>query len=723
MMLAMNAVAWSASVSRTILCTIFFALVLTGSGFSKQWDTEGADLAFQQARQKREEIAKLNNPAVGLYLECAKAYRKVHLKDPHYAHAGDAIYEEALLYQEMGDRFASLDFYKTAAKRFYLLTSQYSGSVHCPEALLRLGNIYERNIKDETAAQDTYRLLKTQYRYSSAARQLDSKNPPPAKPAAREPVKDPPAPMNGQSSPSTVQNIRYWTTAEYTRVTIDFDSHAKFSDATLSNPDRVYFDISNAKLGRDLHSQSISVQDGVLQQIRIGPKIPETIRVVLDLNSKGNYSVTELNNPFRVVIDLYRVGRNNPAASKSLSEAKSQTALSNTKSVAGDRSSREKDSHAMAVEMSTRLQPATINSPDRGLISKPKEPPRAITEMQSSPAIPAKTQSPPEARSAKLPMESRNESDSREIVPSDAVLAAKVTLPLSVTSGRSANAPKTDSDSSAKDPGEKKSESTQTGQSSPAFPKAANLTSRGNRTMTRMLGLKIGRIVIDPGHGGHDLGTIGPGGLYEKDLVLAMARDLQELIMQRMGAEVILTRNDDSFISLEERTAIANQYRADLFISIHANSSRLRSTSGVETYYLDFAKTNAEREIAARENAATTSSIHELENLIKKIAQADKSAESRELALMVQKSLFAEAKKVIPSTQDRGVRSAPFIVLIGANMPSVLAEIAFISNPNVEKILKKESGQEPLVKALFSGIEDYMKTLGGELVQNQIPIK
>jgi N-acetylmuramoyl-L-alanine amidase len=237
--------------------------------------------------------------------------------------------------------------------------------------------------------------------------------------------------------------------------------------------------------------------------------------------------------------------------------------------------------------------------------------------------------------------------------------------------------------------------------------------------MTRMLGLKVGRIVIDPGHGGHDFGTIGPGGLPEKNLVLTLARSLQKMIQAELGAEVILTRDDDTFIPLDERTAIANRHKADLFISLHANSSRIRSISGVETYYLDFAKTDAEREIAARENATTVSNVSDLEDLIKKIAKADKSAESREFAAIVQKKLYYGARPVFRSTQDRGVRSAPFVVLIGANMPSVLAEVAFISNPGDERLLRKEAAKKSLVKALFSGIEGYMETLGSVAVQNQ----
>ena len=205
----------------------------------------------------------------------------------------------------------------------------------------------------------------------------------------------------------------------------------------------------------------------------------------------------------------------------------------------------------------------------------------------------------------------------------------------------------------------------------------------------------------------------------EKNLVLDIAKDLRKLLQEEIGAEVFLTREDDSFVPLEERTALANQDRADLFVSIHANSSSARSISGVETYYLDFAHTAAEREVAARENATTVRNIRDLESLVKKIAQADKSTESRELAAIIQKKLYVGVQKLSPATRNRGVRSAPFVVLIGANMPSVLAEVAFISNPRDESLLKKESNRERLARALFAGIEGYMKTLGSDVAQNQ----
>ena len=169
----------------------------------------------------------------------------------------------------------------------------------------------------------------------------------------------------------------------------------------------------------------------------------------------------------------------------------------------------------------------------------------------------------------------------------------------------------------------------------------AKPTASGDRSLIRALGLKIGKIVIDPGHGGHDTGTIGPNGLQEKDLVLEVGRRLGKLLETRLGAEVVYTRKDDTFIPLETRTAIANQQRADLFISVHANSSSDEDARGVETYYLNFTSSPEALEVAARENAVSEKSIYELQDLVKKIALKEKIEESREFAGDVQESLHS----------------------------------------------------------------------------------
>src|SRR6267143_2082405 len=248
----------------------------------------------------------------------------------------------------------------------------------------------------------------------------------------------------------------------------------------------------------------------------------------------------------------------------------------------------------------------------------------------------------------------------------------------------------------------------------------AQPTAAGDRSLIRALGLKIGKIVIDPGHGGHDTGTIGPDGLLEKDLVLDVGRRLGKLLDTRLGAEVIYTRKDDTFIPLETRTAIANQERADLFVSIHANSSRDPSARGVETYYLNFTSSPDAMEVAARENAVSEKSIHELGDLVKKIALKEKIEESHEFASNVQQALHSGLAGKNSSIRDRGVKKAPFIVLIGANMPSILAEISFVSNPTDERKLQTPEYRQRIAEFLYRGIAKYVSGLSGVKVASRV---
>ena len=237
-------------------------------------------------------------------------------------------------------------------------------------------------------------------------------------------------------------------------------------------------------------------------------------------------------------------------------------------------------------------------------------------------------------------------------------------------------------------------------------------TRDGQHSLTRALGLKIGRIVIDPGHGGHDTGTIGPHGLMEKDLCLDVALRLGHLIEQKLpGAEVIYTRKDDTFIPLEQRTAIANEAKADLFISIHANSSHDHEARGIETYYLNFATSEESLEVATRENSLSQEGLHDLQDIVKKIARNEKIEESKEFANDVQDSLSHRMQLVSQNERNRGVKKAPFVVLIGANMPSILSEISFISNPSDEKLLRKSDQRQRVADGLYRGIAAYLDNL------------
>ena len=240
----------------------------------------------------------------------------------------------------------------------------------------------------------------------------------------------------------------------------------------------------------------------------------------------------------------------------------------------------------------------------------------------------------------------------------------------------------------------------------------ASASPAGQLSLTRELGLKINRIAIDPGHGGYDAGTIGPHGLLEKSLCLDVALRLGQLIEENIpGAEVVYTRKDDRHVSLEDRTAIVNRANADLFISIHANSSRNREARGVETYSLSLATSQESAELAMRENALAQSSLHDLPELIKKIAGNEKLAESKQLAVDVQNALSQSLQLAGRSEMNRGVKQAPFIVLTGANMPAVLAEISFASNATDENLLLESSQRQRLAEGLYRGIAAYLDSL------------
>ncbi len=234
----------------------------------------------------------------------------------------------------------------------------------------------------------------------------------------------------------------------------------------------------------------------------------------------------------------------------------------------------------------------------------------------------------------------------------------------------------------------------------------------GGFSIARQLGLSVSRIVIDPGHGGHDPGTVAKG-LTEASLTLDVALRLEKLLQKELGIEVVLTRRSDVYIPLEERTAIANRQNADLFLSIHANSSRNDAAKGIETYFLSFASSPEAEAIAARENSASEREMHQLTDIIKAISLNNKLDESRDLAKMVQESLVGTLRKTNKEVRSRGVKKAPFVVLIGAEMPSVLAEISFITNRQELQLLKTAAYKDKIAQALYTAVLRYRRSLKG----------
>ncbi len=683
------------------------------------WDREAAESALIRARELKEQLAI--DPAGSSresYLECIRFYRRVYFSDPHFHGSDDAIYESAVLYQEMGTKFSSADYVRAAVKLFKFLVKDYDTSPYRSDALRRLGALEPTQDQAAQSVADAQTTLPLQAT-SAASKSNDA------------PLPDRAGATLHAKRTATVRSIRHWSASEYTRMVIDLDGRVPYQKGLLGNPDRLFFDLSNTMLDGKLSGSPIAVGDRFLKQIRMGQNRPNVVRVVLELEKGIDYSVSELSDPFRLVVDIRKAG--NPGANLATSSASGDPATESVSPplpLSAPAPDRLKDLAAAkpAVRKSPPAPTPSEVAPSRQTVTPlptavrvngTKEVaegnrPSATSSRPTNAAIPrAGVQSPSNGS-----VKTQNLQDylaSAPRVTLDLEEMRKAGLPKVVFEAKDASTPASPKSSEARNTVDTQPPPKPSDLPPPA--KMASPTSAGSMTLTRVLGLKVTRIVIDPGHGGSDTGTVGRTGLMEKDLVLDVARELKKALEERIGALVVMTREDDRFVSLEERTAIANKSRADLFISIHANSSNIRSISGAETYYLHFARSSYEREVAARENAATPQSISELEDLIRKIVLADKSSESRELAGILQQSLYSGTRKLFPKARNRGVRRAPFVVLIGAEMPAVLVEVAFLSNPRDEKLLREENGQQVVARALLSGIEGYVKTLSNFVAQ------
>ena len=551
-----------------------------------------------------------------------------------------------------------------------------------------------------------------------------------------------------------VTGVRHWSTPDYTRVAIDVEQEVKFGSQRISNPDRIFFDLRDTKLASTLVGKTFDVDDGFLKKIRVAEFQPGRTRIVLEVDDLASYDAFLLPDPYRLIIDVHGKdmhGKQNRATAK----AKADADLAASADADDDSSEAEPSPRAETKSAGRKAQPESAKSKDKDAAGSSKPGP-VETDLPAE-AASADSKSPDSAANGNrvikttVAVKGSNRRIPKTIVETDEGAPATAATPeheklrAEATPGEDANnsgdeatqsksvspssSPAKSSPSSSASLRRKKSRSS----AAAAAPDTGDLrsdirdstrearpTASGDRSLTRALGLKIGKIVIDAGHGGHDTGTIGPNGLLEKDVVLDVAKRLGRLLEARLGAEVIYTRQDDTFIPLETRTAIANRERADLFISIHANSSHDSDARGVETYYLNFTSSPEALEVAARENAVSEKSIHELQDLVKKIALKEKIEESREFAGDVQESLYGGLSLNNAGIRNRGIKKAPFIVLIGANMPSILAEISFVSNPADARKLETSEHRQRIAESLYRGVSKYVNGLSGVKVASKI---
>ncbi len=502
--------------------------------------------------------------------------------------------------------------------------------------------------------------------------------------------------QNDRASVHSVTAIRNWSLADSTRIAVEVSGDFNFRTDRLHNPERVYFDILNARPRLDAkRAWSKDINDKLVQRVRVAETNPGTTRIVLDVAAAVEVSTSQLSNPNRLIIEL-RAG-SGPAIPTA--PAPGLPAVKPPPAIRAEIAQPVAPVGKPAVEVEPPLPQPKPETPVVKAEAEPlpvrlrTAPPKAVpaAKPKSTPPVVAAEAPPAKSKSTLAVMPAETPSAEPTVASAEsrgaterAALRAEPPVP-------AASAPP------APMPGE--------------FSKAARRTSSGGNSLTRALGLKVGRIVIDAGHGGHDQGTQGPHGLVEKELVLDVAQRVGKLIEERLNAEVIYTRSDDTFIPLEGRTAIANQRKADLFLSIHANSSPFPRIAGMETFYLNFTDSKDALDVAARENASSQKSIFELQDIIQKITMHEKLDESREFASRLQGALFSFSSRNIPGQKNRGVKKAPFVVLIGANMPSVLAEIGFLSNPREETLLKKSDYRQKLAESLFRGVSKYAESL------------
>jgi len=662
----------------------------------------------QYARAEEQRAALNSRPSekrtLADYKLVVTGYRRVAMITPRAPEVPDSLLAIAELYTEMGDRFGR-SYYQSAADSYQFLVHEYPTSKYSQDAILRVAKLQREQLGDSTLSKKTYEDFLKRYPHSPRKREVQealaelallqnsdapvaannvAANMNAAPPSTEESRTSAPERAGGKSAGSEgsrdiprVQRIRAVTSGDATRITIDLEDSVQYTSGRIANPDRIFFDLHAARLTPEVARGTIRVEGTLLTAVRVAQNHNGVVRVVLDVSGVKDYTASLTSNPAQLLIDLYG---NSASPVRTAKVKKTQPGVVE-----------DSNQTAAAKGADQTVQSAAAKSPAEDAVSS-SEQPAANSRSVINDTINAGTKTAGTTNSS--PAGNTASATARNSLPN-----AKSAKSKSVRASAASAKPDLIRPASAPQP-----------------------TRDGQSTLTRTLGLKIGRIVIDAGHGGHDTGTIGPTGLMEKDLCLDVALRLGKIIEQRLpGADVVYTRSDDTFVPLEERTNIANQAKADLFLSIHANSSRDHAARGIETYYLNLKGSAEAMEVAARENATAQGGVHDLQDLVLKITRTEKIDESKELAEDIQDSLAKRIQKTSKPVKNRGVRKAPFVVLIGADMPSILTEISFLSNPADEQLLKKPEQRQKVAEGLYQGVASYLESMNS--VTMNLPAK
>ena len=629
------------------------------------------DRSLFQAAEKAEKALRASPKLKAKKAEWEKvagAYRTVVDRYPRSPYCDDALLSAGNLQREMAELFNNRRYSDQALESYALIVEEYPGSSLGESALFATYEILtERNQKagakeagekylaaypDGARAKALSQAMATVRAGKTAAKTTRAAPAEKAATTAGSPTGGSQFERTGPTSSGHVQifGVRFWSGESSTRVVIDLDHKVEIKQDRLQSPPRLFVDLIGTRLHPNLVGKTFPVGNAFLKQIRIGVNREDVVRVVVDFGEASSHDVFFLSDPERLVIDV--------------------------------RGANQKGARAAGPE------PKAGAPPDRPALpagSPTLELMENVEVNQQLPVLPEPTPTETEPQAGATPVAAPT--PVATIRPAPRVEPTPAPTPLPTPTPRPTPTP-------------------------PASASGAPTRNRdGSYSLARQLGLGARRICLDAGHGGHDPGAIGRGGTQEKDVTLAIVLKLEKLIRAELGADVVMTRDTDVFIPLEERTAIANSSGADLFLSVHINSARNSAGRGLETYYLSFAKNAATEELAARENAISQATMKDLNNLVKAITTNSKIDESRDFAGLIQRNNVEGLSPSFQGVLDRGVHTAPFYVLIGANMPSILTEVGFISNPEEERWLKSDEYQQKLAESLLEGVRTYLGQL------------
>ncbi len=648
------------------LSAVFFLFVCLASAYARVHRSgDWADTQYISAEKLHDALeARPQDQRTRMqYQRVIDAYRRVYLEAPSSGKADPSAAAAADVLTEMGEQFNDEKVLRSAVKQYEFLRKEYPGSKARFQALISIGQIYKDDLDDSDQATAAFQEFLRKYPHNTLAAD--------ARKALAEISTDADASAK-KTAPAKKSVAKKEAKDDSTQDNDSAQSDDDQSADTVAPKDTII-------------SPKILAQNSTPTRITSIRYVPTATgaQVVINLGRDVKFDAQRLNHPDRIFFNLF--------GAKLASSSLGKDVKTDNGVLKAIRASDFKPGQARVVlEVENRVEfKAAFQGNQHRLVIDLRSP----SEVAQADAPAAKPAENDVADDAQAPLKSAVITD-KSTDNNDDVMPAV--------------------------PSPKRSRKSRVASLSAPEVREAKPTADGDRSLIRALGLKIGKIVIDPGHGGHDTGTIGPHGLLEKDLVLDVSRRLGKLLQARLGADVIFTRSDDTFIPLEGRTAIANQEEADLFISVHANSSHDPDARGVETYYLNFTSSPEALEVAARENAGSDKSIHELQDLVKTIALKEKIEESREFASDVETALHSGLSAKNPAIRDRGVKKAPFIVLIGANMPSILAEISFVSNPSDERKLLTPEYRQKIAESLYKGVSKYVNGLSGIKVASKV---